>query len=348
MIPLDKITRNPNQPRETFPEEHIKRLAASIEARGLIQPITLKPVDGDRYMIVAGECRFRAHRLLGRDAIEANIVDIDDDEMQLQAIIENLQRQDMNPIEEARAYQSLTDRGYSPQKIVDELGLNSTAIVVQRLTLLNLTPEVQRLVISGQLAVTMAWGVAQVSRERQHQLVRDIATGKLRTAEQVKHAAIALREAEQQIDAFADLPKPTPGDLATISRLESKINAIADMVALGFKEGECIAAQRIAPDRIKTMADKLVLVRKHVLQMEHDLRRVATQNEMLLAPTKDRDHEGPDNLPTLRLADRDRDQAHREPDVVDKASRAAPDPRRSKVARRLAGADRPLRHRSTR
>lgn len=349
MIALDKITRNPNQPRETFPQEHIERLAASINARGLIQPITLRTIGGGRFQIVAGECRFRAHQLLGVDCIKAEVVDIDDNEMQLQAIIENLQRQDMNPIEEARAYQSLTDRGYSPQKIVDELGLNSTAIVVQRLTLLNLTPEVQRLVISGQLAVTMAWGVAQVSHERQHQLVRDIAIGKLRTAEQVKHAAIALREAEQQIDAFADLPKPSAGDLATISRLESKIEAIAEMVALGFKEGECIAAQRIAPDRIKTMADKLVLVRKHVLQMEHDLRRVATRNEMLLAPTKGTTNdEGPNRVSTLRLADREGDQASREQDVVDKTSRPAPDPRRSKVARRLAGADRPLRHRTSR
>lgn len=348
LIPLAQITRNPNQPRETFPQEHIERLAASIKARGLIQPITLKPF-GDRYMIVAGECRFRAHQLLGCDAIEANVVEIDDNEMQLQAIIENLQRQDMNPIEEARAYQSLTDRGYSPQKIVDELGLNSTAFVVQRLTLLNLTAEVQRLVISGQLAVTMAWGVAQVSHERQHQLVRDIASGKLRTAEQVKHAAIALREAEQQIDAFADLPKPSAGDLAVISRLESKIEAIAEMVSLGFKEGECVAAQRIAPDRIKTMADKLVLVRKHVLQMEHDLRRVATQNEMLLALKKGSiDNEGPDDIPTLRLADRERDQASREPNVVDAASRPARDPRRGKVASRLAGEARPMRHRSAR
>ena len=347
LIPLDKITRNPNQPRETFPQEHIERLAASIKAHGLIQPITLRPF-ADGYMIVAGECRYRAHQLLGADAIKAEIVSIDDEEMALQAIIENLQRQDMNPIEEARAYQSLTDRGYSPQKIVDELGLNSTAIVVQRLTLLNLTAEVQRLVITGQLAVTMAWGVAQVSHERQHQLVRDIASGKLRTAEQVKHAAIALREAEQQIDAFADLPKPSAGDLVVISRLEAKIEAIAEMVSLGFKEGECVAAQRIAPDRIKTMADKLVLVRKHVLQMEHDLRRVATQNEMLLAPMKGKPNEGPDNLPTLRLADPERDQAGREPNVVDPPSRAARDPRRGKVASRLAGEARPMRSRRAR
>lgn len=200
--------------------------------------------------------------------------------MQLRAIVENLQRQDMNPIEEARAYQALLDQGYSVGRVVEELGLKSTAIVTQRLTLLNLADDIQKLVASGNLAVTMAWGVAQVSKDRQAQLVRDIASGKLRTAENVKHAGIALREAEMQMDAFADAPKASPKDLAALSRLESKINSIVDMVCAGFAEGECVAAQRVSSDRVKKMADQLVLIRKHVLQMEHDLRRVATQTEI--------------------------------------------------------------------
>jgi ParB family chromosome partitioning protein len=281
-IPLAQITRNPKQPRETFPQEHIERLAASIQKRGLIQPITVRPIKRGnfRYEIVAGECRFRAHMLLGVKNIRAEIVEIDEAEMQLRAIVENLQRQDMNPIEEARAYQALIDQDYSPQKIVDELGLKSTAIVTQRLTLLNLTPEIQKLVASGNLAVTMAWGVAQVSPDRQAQLIRGIASGQFRTAEQVKHAGIALREAEAQIDAFENAPRASPRDLAALSRLESKIMSIADMVAAGFQDGECIAAQRVSAERVKKMADQLVLIRKHVLQMEHNLRRMATQTEI--------------------------------------------------------------------
>lgn len=282
MIPLAQITRNPKQPRETFPQEHIERLAASIKKRGLIQPITLRPIKRGkfRYEIVAGECRFRAHQYLDVKDIRAEIVKVDDAEMQLRAIVENLQRQDMNPIEEANAFQTLLDQGYSVQRVVDELGLKSTAIVTQRLTLLNLAADIQKLVASGNLPVTMAWGVAQVSKERQSQLVRDIASGKLRTAEQVKHAGIALREAEMQMDAFASAPRASPRDLAALSRLESKITSIVDMVCAGFDEGECVAAQRVSADRVKKMADQLVLIRKHVLQMEHDLRRVATQTEI--------------------------------------------------------------------
>lgn len=281
-IPLTQITRNPDQPRETFPDDHIERLAASIKQRGLIQPITVRPNGPDSYMIVAGECRFRAHKLLGLETIRAEIVEIDSREMQLRAIVENLQRREMNPIEEARAFKSLIDAGLSVQQIVDELGLKSTAIVRQRLDLLALTPDIAKLVATGQINVAMAWGIAQVSPDRQMSLVRAISSGKLKTAEQVRHAGIAMREAEKQQDAFAMIPRASEKDIATINRLEAKIETISAMVQLGFKDGECIAAQRVSPDRVKSMADKLSLIRSHIQHMEHDLRRVAAQGDILL------------------------------------------------------------------
>src|SRR5690348_12301373 len=104
-IPLSQIERNPNQPRSAFPEDHIARLAESIKTRGLIQPICIRPIRGRvGYMIVAGECRFRAHQLIGAKTIKAIVQSMDDQEMQLRAIVENLQRRDMNPLEEATAF----------------------------------------------------------------------------------------------------------------------------------------------------------------------------------------------------------------------------------------------------
>jgi ParB family chromosome partitioning protein len=280
MIALTKIARNPDQPRKSFPPEHIDRLAASIAKRGLIQPITVRPIGKDRYQLVAGECRFRAHEQLGRRTIRAEIVDVDAAGMQILAIVENLQRQDMNPIEEANAYQSLLDQGYTVAKIVEELSLKTNSMVNFRLMLLNLTPEIQQLVVSGNLTASMAAAVSLVSRDRQTQLVRDIASGRYRSIEQVKHAAQAIRDVEQQMDAFASLPRASPRDLAALTRLESKIATVAEMVAAGFREGECVAAQRVSPDRVNKMVEQLALIRKHVLQMEHDLRRVATQSEL--------------------------------------------------------------------
>lgn len=282
-IPLERIERNPNQPRETFPEEHILRLADSIKTRGLIQPITVRPiVDSNRYMIVAGECRYRAHVHLKKLTIRCIVASIDDQEMQLRAIVENLQRKDMNALEEAKAFKTLMDAGFSVQRIVDELGLRSTSIVMQRLKLLDLTAEIQKLVVTGQLSTIMAWGVAQAPAEFQSRLIREIASGKLRTAEQVKRAGWALRDAVAQQDAFADMPRASRTQLAAANKLENKIEQIVAMIQAGFKDGECIAALRVSPDKVRIMADKLSLIRKHVLQMEHDLRRVATQTELLM------------------------------------------------------------------
>jgi ParB family transcriptional regulator, chromosome partitioning protein len=281
-IPLEQITRNPKQPRETFPEDHIARLAESIRKRGLIQPITVRTVAKGRFEIVAGECRFRAHKLLGVKTIRAEIVTIDDGEMQLRAIVENLQRRDMNPMEEARAFKALIDAGFTVQKIVDELGLKGRALVQNRLDLLALIPEVQGLVASGNLSTSMAWAIGQAPPHHQPRIVRDITAGRLRTVEQVRHAGIAIRDALAQQDAFGSAPKASLKDVATVSQLEHKIETISAMVLAGFKDGECVAAQRVSPNRVSTMADKLALIRKHILQMEHDLRRIATQGEIKL------------------------------------------------------------------
>lgn len=281
-LPLGQITRNASQPRETFPEDYIASLAASIEKRGLLQPITVRPLGDDRYEIVAGECRFRAHQRLQRETVRCIVKTMDEKERQLLAIVENLQRLDMNPIEEARAFQVLIESGMSAGHIVEELGLNSQAIVRQRLELLNLIPEAQQLVASGQLPITMGWGIAQAEPHHQAKLLRQLAAGRLRTSDEVKHAGIALRDAAAQMDAFGDLPRASEADLETLTKLERKIESLVAMVRSGFKDGECVAARRVSPDRVETMIEQLSLIRKHVLMMEHALRRAAAQSTMTL------------------------------------------------------------------
>jgi ParB family chromosome partitioning protein len=279
-ILVASITPNPAQPRKTFDNAHISQLAESIAMRGLIQPITVREMNPDTFEIVAGECRWRAHKLLGVKTIACIVDTMTNREARYRAIVENIQRQDMNPIDEANAYQSLIEDGVTIQQIVNELGLNSQSIVKQRLSLLNLDKDLQGLVASKSIAVNMAWGIAQAPAQHQMRLVRDIGSGKLRTSEEVKHAGMALRDAAQQIDIFAELPKPSQNELAALSRLESKISQIALMVQTGFKDGECVAAKRVSPDRVDIMIEKLALIRKHVLQMEHALRCAKAQSEM--------------------------------------------------------------------
>ena len=121
-IPLKDIRTNPYQPRKSFSQEKINELAASIKENGIIQPIILRKSSLFGYEILAGERRFRAAKIAGLENIPALIKDLSDDDMMKHAIIENLQREDLNPIEEAESYQHLIEKGLTHEEIARIMG----------------------------------------------------------------------------------------------------------------------------------------------------------------------------------------------------------------------------------
>ena len=139
LIHISDIQKNPYQPRKEFSEEKIKELAQSIKENGLIQPIIVRqsPVIG--YEILAGERRYRASIVAGLSEVPVIIKKLSDQDMMIHSIIENLQREDLNPIEEAKAYQSLIDKGYTHAEIADKMGKSRPYItnIVRLLTLPN-------------------------------------------------------------------------------------------------------------------------------------------------------------------------------------------------------------------
>lgn len=284
-ISINKIDRDPGQPRKDFSPEHIKALALSIRKRGLLQPITVRPHGDGRYQIVAGECRWRAHRYLTERGypfaeIKCNVVEMTDREKKIAAIIENVQRADMNPIEEADGYQALIDDGLTLDQVSDETG-KSRDIIKNRLTLLKLDDSIRALVRSGQLSAAMGEAISWAPEHCRNDLVRKIGSGNIKTVTEARHAAIAARDAYAQADAFASAPVASKEDKRRLTSLESKIDQVAKLVQSGFKDGECIAAKRVDPDRVKKCADQLALIRKHIYQMEHALRCAAAQGEIL-------------------------------------------------------------------
>ena len=142
-VELHKITPNPDQPRSTFDEEGLQELAASIKTIGLVQPITLRKIDEDSYEIIAGERRYRASLMAGLLAIPAYIKTVDDDETMEMALIENIQREDLNSIEIALAYQKLINTLSLTQEQLSERVGKKRATVANYLRLLKLPAEVQ-------------------------------------------------------------------------------------------------------------------------------------------------------------------------------------------------------------
>ena len=142
-IEIDKIFANPNQPRRDFNEEALKELADSINELGVIQPITLRKMDDGTYQIIAGERRFRASQLAGKTTIPAYILKADDEDTMEMALIENIQREDLNPLEIALAYQQLIEQHNLSQEQLSKRVGKGRATIANFLRLLRLPATIQ-------------------------------------------------------------------------------------------------------------------------------------------------------------------------------------------------------------
>lgn len=154
LVPIEKVHANPNQPRRDFEPTALEDLANSIRQKGVLQPLIVRPRPGaaDEYEIVAGERRWRASQLAGRHQVPVILRDFDDAEVIEVAIIENIQRADLNPVEEARGYRQLMDRfGHTQEKIAEALS-RSRSHIANLLRLLNLPQDVQDMLRTGQLS----------------------------------------------------------------------------------------------------------------------------------------------------------------------------------------------------
>lgn len=151
-IDINKIQPNPNQPRKNFDQEALDDLACSIKTHGVIQPIVLNKTEGDKYLIIAGERRYRASIIAGLKTIPAIIKNYTDKQIKEISIIENLQREDLNPIEAARAIKQLMEEYKLTQETVSERIGKSRSNIANTLRLLNLYPDVVTMVEKGMLS----------------------------------------------------------------------------------------------------------------------------------------------------------------------------------------------------
>ena len=186
IVQIKDIQKNPYQPRKEFSEEKIQELAHSIKENGLIQPIIVRksPVLG--YEILAGERRYRASIAAGLSEVPVIVKQLSDQDMMLHSIIENLQRENLNPIEEAKAYQSLIDKGFTHTEIAEKMG-KSRPYITNLVRLLGLPKHILTEVESGRLSQAHARLLIQLSSDKQDKLLNRIQTENLsvRQVEQI-------------------------------------------------------------------------------------------------------------------------------------------------------------------
>ncbi len=180
IVAIDRIEPNPEQPRLAFDEASLNELASSIREHGVLQPILVRPLDATRFQLIAGERRWRASRIAGLTTIPALIEEIDDDTALEIAIIENLQREDLSPLDEAAMYDRMVrEHGYSIRKLADKLGKDK-GYLENRLRLADAPPEVRELVSLRKDTLSHAYELMKVDDPKKRRRLADqVARGEL-------------------------------------------------------------------------------------------------------------------------------------------------------------------------
>lgn len=199
-IEVSKIYPNPAQPRTRFDDEALAELADSIRQLGVIQPVTVRKDDGGRYMIISGERRWRASQIVGLETLPAYIREADDESLHAMALVENIQRQDLNAIEIALGMQRLIDEcGLTQEQMADRVG-KKRSTVSNYMRLLNLPGEVQLALKEGLITMGHAKAIAGVAPENQVKALR-----------RCIKKALSVRQAEELARKMAEVPGQTAG-----------------------------------------------------------------------------------------------------------------------------------------
>ena len=194
-VPIADIEANPNQPRQEFDEAGLKALAESIDALGIIQPITLRRVRASKFQIISGERRFRAAQMVGLDALPAYVREADDQTLLEMALVENIQREDLNPLEVALSYKRLMDDcGLTQQELGKRVG-KARSSVTNHLRTLDLPMRIQHMLREGQLGLGHAKALAGLSGN-------DALYQQVALAEKAMAEGASVRELESWVKAL--------------------------------------------------------------------------------------------------------------------------------------------------
>ncbi|MFE6361478.1 ParB/RepB/Spo0J family partition protein [Streptomyces sp. NPDC057806] len=266
-LPLDSISPNPRQPREVFDEDALQELVTSIKEVGLLQPVVVRQLGPGRYELIMGERRWRACREAGLEAIPAIVRATDDEKLLLDALLENLHRAQLNPLEEAAAYdQLLKDFNCTHDQLADRIG-RSRPQVSNTLRLLKLSPKVQNRVAAGVLSAGHARALLSVEdpEEQERLAKRVVAEGlSVRSVEEI----VTLMGSRAQKAPRAKGPRaggrvsPALNDLATrlSDRFETRVK-----VELGQKKGK-ITVEFASPDDLERILNTLAPGERLALQ----------------------------------------------------------------------------------
>ncbi|MBQ8444586.1 MAG: ParB/RepB/Spo0J family partition protein [Clostridia bacterium] len=266
-LDINKIYPNPNQPRKHFDEEALQELASSIKLHGVIQPLVVNKTDDGNYMIIAGERRWRASNLAGLEKVPVVIKNYTEKQVKEIAIIENLQREDLNPIEAARAIKQLMEEYNLTQETVSDRIGKSRSSVANTLRLLSLYPDVIKMIESGRLS----------SGHARSLVVIDDTTQQIKLAKQAADGKMSVRDLEKAVKNYLNPQKNASTKVKEQSlELKELINEMqrvfaTKVSAIGNDNKGRIYIDYYSRDDLDRLSDMIELLKKKELTLA-DLR----------------------------------------------------------------------------
>jgi len=221
LVPIDRIDVNPDQPRMVLDEAALDDLTASVREHGVLQPILVRPRADGRYQLIAGERRWRAARKAGLQTVPAMIEEIDDDTALEIAIIENLQREDLSPLDEAMMFERMTaEHGYSVRKLAQKLGKDK-GYIENRLRLADAPPEIKQLVSLRKDTLSHAYELLKVEDPRKRR----------RLAEQVARGELSLAKLHDRVEGRRSTRPRTDAATASATALDADAAPVSEATA---------------------------------------------------------------------------------------------------------------------
>ncbi len=260
-VPLNLIYPNPDQPRKVFPKESLEELALSIKEQGLIEPLVVVP-KGEKFMLIAGERRWRACQMAGLVSAPVRVLEADDRQIAEMALVENIQRQDLTPLEEARAFREMLGHGYTKEELAQKLGFKQVWRVDERLSLLNLSPKFQDALIFGVISPSQAFEISRLEEHGEQEVVfQKVKAGQLPTYNHLRRFVNAMVDAKKEQFLFA---VPKKEDLETVSRWEKALDAVTGLVVKSFSQEDCRVLAKVLNGNSAVNIQKVDLIINHL------------------------------------------------------------------------------------
>jgi len=230
-------------------------------------------------MLIAGERRWRAAHLAGMEKVPVRVLEANDQQVAEMALVENIQRQDLTPLEEARAFQAMLDSGYTKEELAQKLGFKQVWRIDERLSLLSLAFKFQEAMVQGIISPSQAFEMSRLaSVDDQEVVFRKIRAGELATYNHLRRFVTALVEAKKQTALFV-LPKKE--DLEVVARWEKTLDAVTGLIVKSFAPDDCRVLAQVYQGNTHVNLEKIDLIIKHLILVKKAMLECASRQEVI-------------------------------------------------------------------